>query len=70
MASDGCEAGQKFDGFSLSLVVPTEAEADRAFIALADGGKVKMPLAKTFGSPRFGMVTDRFGLGWMISVAK
>jgi PhnB protein len=70
MASDGCEAGQKYDGFSLSLIVPTAAEADRAFAALADGGKVKMPLAKTFWSPRFGMVTDRFGIGWMISVAK
>jgi PhnB protein len=68
MASDGCEAGPRFAGFSLSLAVPTQAEADRAFAALSDGGKVKMPLTKTFWSPRFGMLTDRFGLGWMVSV--
>jgi PhnB protein len=68
MASDGCEAGSRFDGFSLSLSVPTEAEADRVFAALADGGNVQMPLNKTFWSPRFGMLTDRFGIGWMISV--
>jgi len=70
MASDGCSADQpKFEGFSLSLTVPSEAEADRAFAALAEGGQVRMPLTKTFWSPRFGMVADRFGLGWMISVA-
>ena len=68
MASDGCEAGTSFGGFSLHLAVPTEAEADRAFAALAAGGAVKMPLTKTFWSPRFGMVTDRFGLSWMIGV--
>ena len=68
MASDGCHEGTKFEGFSLSLTVPTEAEADRAFSALAEGGEVKMPLAKTFWSPRFGMVTDRFGIGWMVIV--
>ena len=68
MASDGCGEGPGFSGFSLSLAVPTEAEADRAFAALASGGKVGMPLTKTFWSPRFGMVTDRFGVVWMISV--
>lgn len=68
MASDGCGEAPNFAGFSLSLAVPTEAEADRAFAALADGGKVKMPLTKTFWSPRFGMLTDRFGIGWMVSV--
>ena len=68
MASDGCEEGARFAGFSLSLAVPTEAEANRAFAALADGGQVKMPLAKTFWSPCFGMLTDRFGIGWMVSV--
>ena len=68
MAADGCEEGQSFAGFSLSLAVPTQAEADRAFTALAEGGKVKTPLTKTFWSPCFGMVTDRFGLGWMVSV--
>lgn len=70
MASDGCCAdGPKFDGFSLSLSVPTEAEAARAFASLAEGGQVRMPLGKTFWSPRFGMVQDRFGMGWMVSVA-
>ena len=70
MASDGCSAEKPtFEGFSLSISVSTEPEADRAFAALADGGKVTMPLTKTFWSPRFGMVEDRFGIGWMISVA-
>jgi PhnB protein len=70
MASDGNEAGAKFDGFSLSVSLPTEAEAERAFAKLADGGQVTMPLAKTFWSPKFGMVTDRFGIGWMVTVAR
>jgi PhnB protein len=70
MASDGMCTGQPgFQGFSLSLTVPNETEADRLFAALADGGRVQMPLDKTFWSPRFGMVTDRFGVGWMINVA-
>lgn len=69
MASDGCCTGKpNFQGFSLSLTVSTEAEADRLFAALADGGQVQVPLAKTFFSPRFGMVTDRFGVLWMILV--
>jgi PhnB protein len=69
MASDGCSAEKaSFAGFSLALSVPSEAEADRIFAALAEGGQVRMPLAKTFWSPRFGMVADRFGVGWMISV--
>jgi PhnB protein len=68
MASDGCEEGASFAGFSLSVAVATEAEADRIFAALAKGGEVKMPLGKTFWSPRFGMLTDRFGIGWMVSV--
>ena len=68
MASDGCGEKTSFDGFSLSLGVRTEAEADRAFNALADGGQVRMPLTKTFWSARFGMVADRFGVGWMVGV--
>jgi PhnB protein len=69
MASDGRAQGQpSFQGFSLSITVPDEARADKLFSALADGGKVQMPLAKTFWSPRFGMVADRFGVGWMINV--
>jgi PhnB protein len=69
MASDGCtETKQQFQGFSLSLTVPNEAEADRYFNALAAGGQVQMPLTKTFWSPRFGMLQDKFGVGWMINV--
>ncbi|MCI0747571.1 MAG: VOC family protein [Verrucomicrobia subdivision 3 bacterium] len=69
MASDGrCEGPKGFQGFSLSLSVPNEAEADRVFAALSDGGQVQMPLMKTFWSPRFGMVADRFGVSWMVSV--
>jgi PhnB protein len=68
MASDGCGDGSKFGGFCISLALPTEADARRAFDALADGGSVQMPLTKTFWSPCFGMLTDRFGLGWMVTV--
>jgi PhnB protein len=67
-ASDGCDDKSKFDGFRLSLALPTEAEARQVFDALAIGGSVQMPLTKTFWSPCFGMLTDRFGLGWMITV--
>jgi PhnB protein len=67
MASDGCAQGKpKFEGFSLSLNARNEAEADRMFTALADGGEVRMPLGKTFFAKRFGMVADRFGVGWMV----
>ena len=70
MASDGyCQGEPSFQGFGLSLTVPNVAEADRKFAALADGGQVRMPLARTFFSPRFGMVVDRFGVLWMIIVA-
>lgn len=70
MASDGrCEGAPSFQGFSLSVTVANEAEANRVFAALAEGGQVQMPLAKTFWSPRFGMLSDRFGVGWMVSVA-
>ncbi|MEO5701405.1 MAG: VOC family protein [Casimicrobiaceae bacterium] len=69
MASDGmCHGESRFAGFSLSHSVKDEAECDRVFAALGEGGKVQMPLGKTFWSPRFGMLTDRFGVGWMISV--
>jgi PhnB protein len=69
MLSDGhCTGKPSFSGFSISLTVASEAEADRVFGALAEGGKVGMPLGKTFFSPRFGMVTDRFGVGWMVIV--
>ena len=69
MASDGCAQGKpKFEGFSLSVNAKDEAEADRVFKALAAGGEVRMPLGKTFFAKRFGMVADRFGVGWMVIV--
>lgn len=70
MASDGkCSGQPAFQGFSLSIAVADEAEADRVFAAIGQGGQVQMPLGKTFFSPRFGMVTDRFGVSWMVIVA-
>jgi PhnB protein len=70
MGSDGHNLGKpSFQGFSLTLSVPNEAEAERLFSALGNGGQVQMPLAKTFFSPRFGMVADRFGVSWMVIVA-
>src|SRR3954452_3350579 len=67
MASDGyCKGGSNFSGITLSLSVADEAAADRAFKALSDGGQVHMPLTKTFFSPRFGMLADKFGVPWMV----
>jgi PhnB protein len=69
MASDGnCSGQTDFRGFSLSITAPDEARAGQLFDALGNGGQVQMPLAKTFFSPCFGMVADRFGVGWMIIV--
>ncbi|WP_233903096.1 YciI family protein [Stieleria maiorica] len=68
MASDGCGEDSAFGSFRLTLTVPSVADADLLFNALADGGTVDMPLTKTFWSPRYGMVTDKFGLGWMVMV--
>jgi PhnB protein len=69
LASDGhCAGKPDFQGFSLTITVPDEAAAERTFGALAEGGQVRMPLSKTFFSPRFGMVADRFGMGWMVIV--
>jgi PhnB protein len=69
MVSDGrCSGQPSFQGFSLCVTVGSEADADRVFAALSAGGKVQMPLAKTFFSPRFGMVADRFGVMWMVYV--
>jgi PhnB protein len=70
LASDGRCAGQpSFQGFSLALTVSDDAEAERLFSVLGEGGQVQMPLARTFFSSRFGMVADRFGVSWMIVVA-
>ena len=63
-------AAANFKGFALSLDAKDEADADRLFNALADGGKVIMPLGKTFFSPRFGMCADKFGVHWMVIVAR
>ena len=71
MASDGRNQGRpQFQGFALSLTAPNEAEAKRAFTALSEGGQEHMPLTKTFFSPSFGMLADRFGVTWMVYVAK
>ena len=64
----GCTEKHDIQGFGLSLAVHTSAEADKFFKALADGGKVVVPQSKTFFSTRFGMVTDRFGVLWIILV--
>jgi PhnB protein len=70
LASDGrCEGKPNFQGFSLSLTTSNEADAEKYFNSLAQGGQVQMSLTKTFFSPRFGMLADKFGVGWMIYVA-
>ncbi len=70
LASDGrCLGNPSFQGFALSLTAPSDADAERMFTALSDGGKVQMPLTKTFFSSNFGMVADRFGISWMVYVA-
>lgn len=69
LVSDGRCGGQPaFQGFSLAVTAADEAEADRVFAALSEGGTVTMPMAKTFFAPRFGMLTDRFGVGWLVLV--
>jgi PhnB protein len=71
LMSDGrCLGKPNFQGFSLAVSAKSEAEAERTFAALADGGQVTMPLAKTFFSPKFGMLADKFGVGWMVLVAQ
>jgi PhnB protein len=71
MASDGrCLGKPSFQGFALTINAKDVAEADKLFAALSEGGQVQMPMTKTFFSPRFGMVADRFGVGWMIIVAQ
>ncbi len=69
MASDGCDDKSKFDGFRMVLTASDEAEAHRYFESLAKGGKIDMPLTATFWSPCYGMVTDRFQVGWMVMVS-
>lgn len=68
LASDGCQGGENFSGFFLSISLPDEAAVNQAFTALAEGGEITMPLGPTFYSPRFGMLKDRFGLGWSVGI--
>lgn len=68
MLAEGCPDKQPEGGFSLSLTVPNPAEAEKVFRGLSDGGQVMMPLAKTFFSPAFGLLKDRFGVSWMVYV--
>jgi PhnB protein len=69
LMSDGrAEGSPKFEGFSLALNLPSEGEAERLFAALADGGRIQMPLARTFFALRFCMVADRFGVSRMVHV--
>ena len=69
MASDGHGGGKpEFKGFALTLAVESEAEADRLFAALSEGGQVQQPLITTFFSPKFGMLADKFGMNWMVLV--
>jgi PhnB protein len=68
MASDGCEAESKFSGFTLSITAENEAVANQFFNGLSEGGQVTMPLTKTFWSPCFGMLKDKFGVDWMVMV--
>jgi PhnB protein len=72
MLSDGMCSGERaaagFQGFSLALSAADAAEADRLFTAVGEGGQVQMPLGPTFFSPSFGVVTDRFGVSWMVVV--
>ena len=69
LMSDGrCTGSANFNGIALALSAANDADAERIFNALADGGKVNMPLTKTFFSSKFGMVADKFGVGWMVLV--
>jgi len=71
LMSDGrCTGSANFHGIALALSAANDADAERMFNALAEGGKVNMPLAKTFFLPKFGMVADKFGVGWMVLVAQ
>jgi PhnB protein len=71
LMSDGrCTGSANFNGIALALSAASDADAERIFNALADGGKVNMPLTKTFFSSKFGMVADKFGVGWMVMVAQ
>ena len=70
MAHDGrCTGRPNFDGFSLSITAPDGVRAGRILAALGDGGRVRMPFTKAFAARSFGVVVDRFGVSWTVSVA-
>ena len=69
--SDGmCSGKPEFKGFQMTLVCADDAQARRRFDALADGGQVHVPIAESFFATSFGMLVDRFGVGWMVMVPK
>lgn len=71
LMSDGrCQGKPSFQGFSLTIAAPDNTEGERLFKALADGGEVRMPMGETFFASRFGMLADKFGVGWMVIVEK
>ena len=71
MASDGrCSGQPKFEGVMLALTANTDTEVVKWFNALAKGGQVMQPLMPTFFTSNFGMLTDRFGVGWLLVVAQ
>jgi len=71
LMSDGrCQGKPSFQGFSLTVNAPDVAAAERQFNALAEGGQVQMPMSETFFASRFGMLADKFGVGWMVIVDK
>ena len=63
------EAPAEYKGMTLAIEVADDVEAQRVFTALVEGGKVTMALAKTFWTSSFGMLTDKFGVPWMVNVA-
>ena len=69
MADDGMsDRASEYKGLTLAIEVADDAEAKRVFTAMGEGGKVTMPLMKTFWSSSFGMLTDKFGVPWMVNV--
>jgi PhnB protein len=69
--SDGRNTGKpQFEGFSLTVYAKDEAEADKLFGVLGDGGQVRMPMDKTFFAKRFGVLADKFGVSWMVLVVQ
>ena len=69
MAEDGLgDKAAEFKGMTLAIEAADDAEAKRVFTALGEGGKVTMALMKTFWTSSFGMLTDKFGVPWVVNV--